>query len=77
MFGHACCVRSTNNLLPDFCPTLRHSLGAAIATLAAANRQYGAQGSVSNVFTFGSPRVGDATWASNYKSLGLDELTYR
>ncbi|PRW56463.1 shewanella phosphatase 2 [Chlorella sorokiniana] len=54
-----------------------HSLGAAIATLAAASRQYRDKGSVANVFTFGSPKVGDATWAASYSNLGLDQLTFR
>lgn len=57
----------------------RHSLGSALATLAAVmveSDQYN-QYTVDGVYTFGSPRVGDATWSSIYNQLGLSANTLR
>jgi hypothetical protein len=54
-----------------------HSLGAALAVLAAerAGRDGGLQ--VSGVYTFGSPCVGDAGFREQYEARGLQSRTYR
>lgn len=56
-----------------------HSMGGALSTLFAERIQ--SEGSnpfnVEAVYTFGSPRTGNAQWASKYSDLNLDELTLR
>ncbi|PRW39183.1 lipase [Chlorella sorokiniana] len=54
-----------------------HSLGGALANIAAARQQLASPGSVSAVYTYGGPRVGDAAWADAYNNLGLSSITYR
>ncbi len=54
-----------------------HSLGGALANIAAARQQLASPGSVAAVHTFGAPRVGDATWAAAYNDLGLSSITSR
>jgi triacylglycerol lipase len=56
-----------------------HSLGSALATLAAAKVQAdSALGqSVSGVYSLAGPRVGDASWAEVYSRLGLASKTLR
>lgn len=54
-----------------------HSLGGALAMVAAAHQQLAIPGSVGAVYTFGGPRVGDAAWATAYDGLGLATITYR
>lgn len=57
----------------------RHSLGGALATLAAAVLQSTDQlpNRVAGVYTFGSPRVGDEGWVEAYEALGLANVTLR
>jgi triacylglycerol lipase len=43
-----------------------HSLGGALATIAAKKLSHG--GGISACYTFGSPRVGDEVWISNIKT---------
>ena len=54
-----------------------HSLGGALATLAAerAARELGAH--VGGLYTFGSPRVGDKLFRARLDALGLGEKTFR
>lgn len=54
-----------------------HSLGGALATLAAerAARELGAR--VGGLYTFGSPRVGDKLFRARLDALGLGEKTFR
>jgi hypothetical protein len=55
-----------------------HSLGGALAVVVAALLEADpAAPPVSAVYTFGSPRAGDADWAAAYAALGLDERTLR
>jgi len=56
-----------------------HSLGSALATLAAAKVQADTSlgQSVSGVYSLAGPRVGDASWAEAYSELGLDAKTLR
>jgi predicted lipase len=55
-----------------------HSLGGALAVVVAALLEADpAAPPVSAVYTFGSPRTGDADWAAAYAALGLDEHTLR
>lgn len=53
-----------------------HSLGAALAVLAA-ERAVRDGLTVNGVYTFGAPRIGDAQFKENYAALGLEERTYR
>jgi len=46
-----------------------HSLGAALATLAAARVLAAADGRLDGLYTFGSPRVGDATFAAAFQAM--------
>lgn len=57
--------------------TCSHSLGGALAMLAAARQAQSSFGSVGAVYTFGAPRVGDNTWKQAYDGLGLGSYTYR
>ena len=54
-----------------------HSLGAALATLAGERAVRDAQFAVQGVYTYGSPRVGDAVFKQKYLERGLDARTYR
>lgn len=56
-----------------------HSLGGALATLNAALLQSADSPAnrVAGVYTFGSPRVGDESWAAAYQRLGLAPITLR
>ena len=54
-----------------------HSLGAALATLAAERAVRDAHFAVQGVYTYGSPRVGDAMFKQKYLERGLDARTYR
>ena len=66
--------RQTEHVVGDSAITITgHSLGGAVATLAAMSFA----GQVDRVVTFGSPRVGDATFAASYKERGLVEKTTR
>lgn len=54
-----------------------HSLGAALATLAAARALASEGGRLDGLYTFGSPRVGDAVFAQNFtRMLAGKGLTY-
>lgn len=53
-----------------------HSLGAALATLAAAYRHLEKDQTVNGVYTYGSPRVGDREFSRVY-DLELGERTFR
>lgn len=60
----------------------RHALGGALATLSAALLQSWTPPATTNatvaaVYTFGSPRVGSASWAQAYWNLGLYNYTLR
>ncbi len=55
----------------------RHSLGGALANIAAARQEQAQPGSVGGVYTYGGPRVGDAGWKQAYSALGLHEKTHR
>jgi len=54
-----------------------HSLGAALATLAAERAVRDAGFDVRGVYTYGSPRVGDIQFKQNYEARGLNAKTYR
>jgi hypothetical protein len=54
-----------------------HSLGAALATLAAERAVRDAGFDVRGVYTYGSPRVGDIKFKQNYEARGLNAKTYR
>jgi len=54
-----------------------HSLGAALATLAAERAVRDAGFDVRGVYVFGSPRVGDTQFKHNYEARGLNAKTYR
>jgi triacylglycerol lipase len=54
-----------------------HSLGAALATLAAERAARDGGFEVGGVYTYGSPRVGDARFKQAYAARGLDARTYR
>jgi triacylglycerol lipase len=54
-----------------------HSLGAALATLAAERAARDAGFDVRGVYTYGSPRVGDIQFKQNYEARGLNAKTYR
>lgn len=54
-----------------------HSLGAALATLAAERAKREGGFDVRGVYAFGSPRVGDARFKEKYTALGLNGRTYR
>ena len=54
-----------------------HSLGAALATLAAERAVRDAGFDVRGVYTYGSPRVGDNQFKQNYEARGLNAKTYR
>lgn len=54
-----------------------HSLGAALATLAAERCVRDGGFTVSGVYTFGSPRVGDGRFKQEYDARGLGSRTYR
>src|SRR5438128_470277 len=54
-----------------------HSLGAALATLAAERAVRDGRFAVQGVYTYGSPRVGDDAFKQAYATRGLDERTYR
>ena len=54
-----------------------HSLGAGLATLAAERARRVARFAVAGVYTWGSPRVGDATFKQKYADLGLADRTFR
>lgn len=54
-----------------------HSLGGALANIAAARQEQAQRGSVGGVFTYGGPRVGDASWKQAYADLGLHDKTHR
>lgn len=57
-------------------PSQGHSLGGALATLTALGLQQ--RGVVpAGVFTFGSPRVGQASFTDLYDASGLTPVTYR
>jgi predicted lipase len=43
-----------------------HSLGGALATIAAKNLSH--KGGIAACYTFGSPRVGDEEWVANFKT---------
>ena len=53
-----------------------HSLGAALATLAAAKFTLEEQIAIQGIYTFGSPRVGDTTFAEAYDAK-LKDITFR
>lgn len=54
-----------------------HSLGAALATLAAATlRLQQPEVEINGVYTFGQPRLGDRTFSKNYNS-ELKKITFR
>jgi triacylglycerol lipase len=54
-----------------------HSLGAALATLAAERAVRDGGFDVRGVYTYGSPRVGDIQFKHNYEARGLNANTYR
>ncbi len=54
-----------------------HSLGAALATLAAERAARDGQFAVRGVYTYGSSRVGDDGFKQAYATRGLDARTYR
>ena len=54
-----------------------HSLGAALATLAAERAVRDGGFDVRGVYTYGSPRVGDIQFKQNYEARGLNATTYR
>ena len=54
-----------------------HSLGAALATLAAERAVRDAGLDVRGVYTYGSPRVGEIQFKQNYEARGLNATTYR
>jgi triacylglycerol lipase len=54
-----------------------HSLGAALATLAAERAARDAGFDVRGVYTYGSPRVGDIQFKQKYEDRGLNAKTYR
>lgn len=54
-----------------------HSLGAALATLAAERAARDGGFDVRGVYTYGSPRVGDIRFKQNYEARGLNAKTYR
>lgn len=53
-----------------------HSLGAAVATLAA-NRLQDQGNNVQGLYTYGSPRVGNSDFAQHVKENGLSEKSWR
>lgn len=55
----------------------RHSLGGALALLAAARQQLRQPGSVAAIYNYGSPRTGSSDWGAAYTRLGLSDITYR
>jgi triacylglycerol lipase len=54
-----------------------HSLGGALATLAAAYIIQQGTVSIKGVYTFGSPHVGNAKFSNSYGATGLTDLTFR
>jgi hypothetical protein len=54
-----------------------HSLGAALATLAAERAARDGHFKVQGVYPFGSPRLGDDQFREKYAALGLDAITFR
>ena len=54
-----------------------HSLGAALATLAAERAARDGGFDVRGVYTYGSPRVGDSQFKQYYEARGLNAKTYR
>jgi triacylglycerol lipase len=54
-----------------------HSLGAALAVLAAERAVREADFVVNGVYTFGSPCIGDGAFREHYTAQGLHERTYR
>ena len=54
-----------------------HSLGGALAVLAAEYSARVAGHAPEVVYTFGCPRVGDANFAGSFRDLGLSSVTYR
>lgn len=54
-----------------------HSLGAALATLAAERAVRDGGLEVRGVYTYGSPRVGDTQFQQNFEARGLNAKTYR
>jgi hypothetical protein len=54
-----------------------HSLGAALATLAAERAVRDGGFEVRGVYTYGSPRVGDVQFQQNFEASGLNAKTYR
>jgi hypothetical protein len=54
-----------------------HSLGAALATLAAERAVRDGHFAVQGVYTYGSPRVGDDGFKQAYTTQGLDACTFR
>jgi triacylglycerol lipase len=54
-----------------------HSLGAALATLAAERAARDGHFKVQGVYPYGSSRVGDDQFREKYAALGLDAVTFR
>jgi pimeloyl-ACP methyl ester carboxylesterase len=54
-----------------------HSLGAALATLAAERAARDGRFAVQGVYTYGSPRLGDDGFKQAYATRGLDARTFR
>ena len=54
-----------------------HSLGGALALLAASDEKSNISSYVKNVFAFGSPEIGHKIWAQNIENLYTSEQIYR
>jgi pimeloyl-ACP methyl ester carboxylesterase len=54
-----------------------HSLGAAVATLAAERLNRETDSGVQGLYTYGSPRVGDSNFKSRFNQKNLAERTFR
>jgi len=64
-----------SNALPLF--ITGHSLGGALAVIAAARLHRELKIDATAIYTFGAPRVGSAAFANTYNGCGLGERTYR
>ena len=52
-------------------------MGGAAALISAARHQLKYPKTVSAVYTYGAPKVGDAVWGKTYTEIGLEAITYK